>query len=429
MSHLEKVAEHFVDPALSPIVMPQRVPGRLGAATFPLVKEFSFPPSSLDSNFSILVSPDLSNPLRISRLPTVPEAVTSLIGNASYRSGTSNMTGLTPCDVVGQPYTDNTATGTLVSAPYGSAAGGTALFNISSQRGPTANVNLFFLTAAGSWSNVGNASIGGSEPTFLSQNVIIPPGCTRYAVYVLPLNIANDYSSHIVIDYAIVSTGGMTQTCSGTYNEHVMDTYFPHWDNVLAASRYAKVVACDCLVTYEGSTLDNAGSIAVANIEDDLHSIESGSIYEALASLPFDKYRGRLASVGQSEGGGHWHFVPTSEDQLEPAHASTNIPVGAFGISGCLPEQVVRIECHYTVNFFSVDPGYKMVIPPPAAGLSPLLWELRTNVPLCTSNDSHVLKRLKAGARKGAVVARKAQSAATSPEAIKLFSMLAPLIL
>ena len=90
------------------------------------------------------------------------------------------------------------------------------------------------------------------------------------------------------------------------------------------------------MVTYMGSSLDNAGQIAVCNADQGLPIVD-GDFYTACASRPFDTYNGRLASVGQNEGGAHWHYViddPVNLSMRDPAERPDNFMVGYFGIKG-----------------------------------------------------------------------------------------------
>jgi hypothetical protein len=214
-------------------------------------------------------------------------------------------------------------------------------------------------------------------------------------------------------------------SCSPVYDERVMDVYNPQWASLLADSKRARVVACDVLVTYEGSTLDNAGSIAAGNVDGNLLLAEEQTLYSKITSLPFDKYRGRLASAGQAEGGAHWHYIPNHDDELsgDLRFLDGDSPMGVIAITGLLPGQPVRIEAHYIVNFYSQLPQYSMRIPPPMSGFSPLLWILRTEVPLVSSNDTHkIVKALKRGVRNGV-------DFVTDPRVIKALSMLAGIVI
>lgn len=423
LKHLERIAEHMIDPGLGPVVMPQRAPNRLGSATFPLVREFSFPSSS-NSNFTVIAQPSLETPLRISRLASVPLSPADIRGTASFAVTDTFMEGTAPCAVLGRPTSDMSAL-SLVACPLSSNGVGTANFRVNSV-GPKIRAQLWWLgdPASTTWTLLDDLPCGGSHGAN-SATVTIPVTVTAYAVVAIPQSqIAG------TLQYSLTPGGGGGQlSCGLSYDERVMDTYFPNWDVLMGASKFAKVVCADMLITYEGSTLDNAGSIAIANVDDDLGVATGGTMYDTVASLPFDKYRGRLASEGQTEGGAHWHFIPNHEEQLEAsAPPLDDQPMGIAGINGLLPDQVVRIECHFTVNFYSQDPSYKMVIPPPSAGLSVLLWQLRHDVPLVSSNDSHILKKLGMLGRKGARTASKLASTATSPETIKVLTTLAALL-
>jgi hypothetical protein len=408
--------------------MPQRAPGRLGCATFPLVREFSFPAASPENSFALMVQPSLETPLRISRLAPVPLSIQPINGVAQHISGEDFLQGTHPCAVVGVPLADQNGL-SLSSCPISTSANPAFTFSANVTTPQRVNVKMYHLQvpSASSWTAVVDFDIGGSHDDSDSAAIFFGTVMTAYSVVITP---HNDINSISVVNYSITPTGGSTVSCGPAYDEAVMDTYKPLWDTLLNASKFAKVVACDVLVTYEGSTLDNSGSIAAANVDDDLVVGTGGTLYDTIASLPFDKYRGRLASEGQTQGGAHWHFVPSQQSQLEPSMpVDDNIPIGFIAINGIANEQVVRIECHYTINFYSQDPSYKMLIPPPATGLSLLLWHLRAEVPLVTSNDSHIFKKMKSAAKRGAQLANSAFQVATSPQAISAMEMLLELAL
>jgi len=424
-SHLESIAEHMIDPSSGAVIMPQRAPGRLGAATFPLVHEFLFNADTPEgSAFSIIAQPDLNDPLRISRLATVPDSADVISGTAYSTLGSRSMTGEQPCSVMGQWIT-GVGINAYLGVPLSSAVGGTFTLDID-VIGSAPKVEVAVRTLiSGAWSAATLLYVGGGGHGH--DSVVIAVNATITTAISIILNDLEPGDS-AGIQWQLTPLAATLMSCGAVYSELVMDSYQPDWAAVLKKAKYAKVVACDMLVTYEGSTLDNSGSIAVGNVDNELTIPKGSTMYDVIASLPFDKYRGRLASEGQTEGGAHWHFVPNSPEQLEPNVPQLDIPMGIVGVNGISAGQVVRIECHYTLNFYSQDPSYKMVVPPSAAGLSSLLWHLRTEVPLVSSNDRHILKKLKSTARKGAKLGQKGMDLATSPEALKAMAMMAALL-
>ena len=120
-------------------------------------------------------------------------------------------------------------------------------------------------------------------------------------------------------------------------------------------------------------------------------------------------YRGRLSSEGETEGGAHWHYVPDDpiqlilQDRRSFAAEMRQQPFGYIGVIGKHAGEVVRVECHFLVNFYSTDPSFAMTIQPAFRDFSSLLFALRTEVPLVSSNDAHLKKLAKLfhnGARK-----------------------------
>lgn len=414
--HLQKMAELMIAPGEhAPKVFPQRFPGRLGAATFPLVISHQSTAANPTPELTIIVSPDIKEPLRISRPTSVAFSAEPIGGRFVQSLG----------NAAAFFYTDPQST-------QSSMIGGRVALPLRCDNiGGTTNV-LFGQVASSAMWTISTYGWNGAAWVLLSTSGVVGLGTTDR-------NIVTSYTStytHISFE-AVVTAGGnphmpislsfrlMPQVgnyspSSAVYSEFVMDTYYPAWANLLSNSKYARVVAADLLVKYEGSSLENAGSIAVANIDDEF-IVPNESTYDMVASRPFDKYVGRLAPAGEDPGGCHWHYVPMSEFHLgnDGVETSERLALGVVGISGLQEDQVIRVVCHFTLNFYSESPEYKMVIPPPITGFSPILWYLRTQVPLVSSNDLHsIVKSLKKG---GA----KALGFATDPAVISALSMLA----
>jgi len=195
------------------------------------------------------------------------------------------------------------------------------------------------------------------------------------------------------LGYQLEPTVGFIN-CASLPSERNLIDHYPDWSNLLQASSSARVVAMDMLITFEGSDLNNEGSLAIANVDNDLIFNGDSATYETVAAYPFDKYRGRLSK------GGHWHFVPSSFSQLEMyslenSFGARNLPHGVCGITGANASAPIRIEVNIMVNFFSDDPSYSMKISPSIHGFPDLLHLLRKDVPLVSANDSHLQKLAK----------------------------------
>jgi hypothetical protein len=304
-----------------------------------------------------------------------------------------------------------------MALPLTSAAGATVTLSISNFVSDTPDTFSIKAYNGASWSVLVSTVLGGPLPsTWEATGIAWTAAYTHYSF--------GYGDTDFTCAYSILPTLG-TVTCSPAYDEKTMDVYYPDWSALISDSTQFRVVACDMLVTYEGATIDNSGSLAIANVDDELYIEDDRSLYSTLASLPFDKYRGRLASEGQTEGGGHWHFIPSSDDQLSGDSVDARkdrLPRGLLGVAGYKNDQIVRIECHYMVNFFSHSPQYDMKFPPPITGYSPLLWMLRTEVPLVSSNDLHgIIKNVKKGLGAGI-------DYLTDPKIISLLGAIAALL-
>ncbi len=408
-------ASCMVDPRGSEgAIMPSPTPTRAGVAKFPLVFEVTTP-----TDFGIIVRPDFERPVSVFSGDAASESNNAAVGSFELTH-------------VANTYPYNLSMGRLNSGPSNAEQiGGAPAFPLQSASGCTLTVtftmntktnvgvggsgtqNIRVLAYDGSaWVTLGTTD---SVPTVGSSVFLAGLNWTASFTHITFLNvITTSYLS--VYDVEILPTiGTFTLQPLGNVSSGVV--HLPNWASLLQASKRARVVACDCLVTFEGSALANGGSIAVCNTDDDL--VISSSFYETIAAQPFDMYRGRLASQGETEGGAHWHYIPDTPEQFSLRDLTSEIqlgdqvPEGYFGIKGKAANEVVRVECHFVVNFFSADPSYHMEITPCFSLYPKFLWCMRDLIPLVSSNDSHLkkLKRLgKAGLRKGVQAAQFAQN-------------------
>jgi hypothetical protein len=394
----ERLVENLISPSTAePMVFPSPVPGRAGTAKFPLVIEHSG-----DTDFGIRVEPSFENPLQISHGASIPES--NSVGYIAFTTGygesvseTISLEGSRGCKTYGEVVAGR------VAAPMSSAAGAT--LNIALQvlqLDTVAHLRIVAYDGA-NWVTLTqfNDVVVGKTPSigaiaWLNTYTHISFEFLNSAGGSVPnTNVAG------MASIAIQLTAG-TYTCASTDVESVMDVFTPQWSSLLAAVERARVVACECLVTYMGSTLDNSGSIAVCNTDEDL-AITS-NFYDTIASRPIDMYEGRLSSQGESEGGAHWHYLPDAVESLELKPLGTrqmNEMVGYFGIKGMKSTEPVRIHCTFIVNYYSSNVAFApmMKYQPSYGPYSRMIRLLREDVPLVSSNDSHLNKLLKSAKR------------------------------
>ncbi len=140
-------------------------------------------------------------------------------------------------------------------------------------------------------------------------------------------------------------------------------------------------------------------------------------------------YRGRLASQGETQGGAHWHYIPNDPSQLmlnPDGVTDVTPPSGYVGVAGMdAANGIVRVQMNIVLNFYTTDPSYSMKIQPPFGHFSSLLYVLRSQVPLVSSNDSHVQKALRWA--KNASKSALKFGADNQEDLVKLASLLAKL--
>jgi hypothetical protein len=399
-SGFDKYVQVMTDPrSASPTVFPAIVTGRAGAAKFPLTVNLQG-----RSDWTIIARPSLTQPLMVSSTAVVVEDKTPVAGYADFFAGDClNAVNYGECTTLGTQISGR------VALPLSSVLGTlfTARFSYESSK-DVYYTHLWAWNGA-VWADLG-ASVSGQGPGSTDDVSISVNWLPSYTHYSFSIVAAVGSSTKVTGDIGFKFSGiAGTLSCNANLVETALDTYEPDWARLKEASTSMVITGMDCLVTYEGSTLNNQGAIAVANVDKQLSVI--GSTYDTVASYPFDKYRGRLASEGDTKGGAHWFFLPNNPEQLflrEPLDEDGDMPTGIFGITGMDANQPVRVEINVHVNFYSDDPSYAMKIRPPFEGFLYLLWQLRKEVPLVSSNDNHlkliadgVKRALKTGASYG----------------------------
>jgi hypothetical protein len=409
----QALARMIVNPADSqPLVAPSPVPGRAGAAHFPLSFEYTG-----RSDFGVVVKPSVTEPLLVSHNGYVAESNSQVTGDYTCASGTgqaillsqhtnNDICSISPVYVQGR-----------MLQSLGSTLGGTFSADLAVTLSET-GVNIqFWYYNGGIWSLLGQTGTLGKGTHETVTALVLPPAVGTPTGFSIESTNATAVGAYSTGTFRLVSTGAIW-TCSnillGISEEVVMDQYLPKWDNLKNAAYEFRVVAQSLMITYLGSALNNQGAVACCNANDTLEIIDS--FYSTCASRPFDKYDGRLASSGSEPGGAHWHYVPDDPRSTILAmqqQDQQNRMVGFFGVRGMDPTQIVRIRMDIVVNYFTVDPSYKMAFQPSYNGFSELIRALRMDVPLCSSNDDH-LKKVVAAAR--AVAKRAGEHVIANPE-------------
>lgn len=397
-ARLMDFAEHVVQPDYRrPGFAPSLCPSRAGTVNFPLVIDVGS--SSSVSDFAIIVEPSISRPVRVSHLTDIVESNDGVNGFADKVMGSylCDMNATRGCSV------ESVMVGGRPAMPFSSAAGCTMNVYSSFLDCDFAAAGVEFYTYDGSsWTGHGSTTqvVGGGQN--INTGFAYTAAMTHYAFEVIPYGdtASGSLSAHARMAYSLNITAG-TATCqAGVYDESVFDIFYPEWSKILDVADKVSIPFMDCLVTYQGSTLNNQGSIAVCSASEEL--IPTTNYYSAIASRPFDRYEGRLASEGETPGGAHWHLL---HDDIR-AYSLTNSenivtgPRGYFGIQGRAANQPVRVHVNITLNYYTLDPAFNMTFQPPWDNTSDLLWLLRTEVPLVSSNDDHMGKLLKLARKK-----------------------------
>ncbi len=382
---LEKFARSMVLPGEStPMIMPSPVPGKCGVARFPLTVT-----SKTLGDFSVFCDPQSRFPLQVSRDTPVPYDNSFFFGEAKFDGSSALPTymNMSHDDVYVRPLKYDGEIG----LPLIGSASLTITVRLNwrpSNYNSSTTFNIDGFTGS-SWANISTtAGIGNSRPTD-STNISYPAGTYQaFRISQGPNPMGGTVSYEISI-----SGPGTWSPSPNAAAENIYNRYVPEVDSVFEASTEWRVVAMDCLVTYSGATLDNAGVIAACNA--DPYLVQDETMYDAILKRPFDKYEGRLASIGDTPGGAHWHYVPTNLDalKLRGKFAPISDVNGYVGISGRTANEAVKITINLVVNFFTTDPSFNMKVQPDYLGFSELIEFLRRgDVPLVTSNDGHFEK-------------------------------------
>lgn len=386
-NYFKMLGAHMADPGCgtSP-VFPSLTPGLAGSVTYPIIKELSGSDSYL-----IRVKPDFVTPLSTTATSSAT-AVGQLYGDWDILDSNSEI-----ANIKGACMTYSTIYGQGVNAkvalPIKVLTGSNVnvtLNNFAFLDGTVAVDIAFWSWDGATWSTVSTFQ-GLTENSQQTLSFAIPAGCLGFRFEVVGARGFNAQGFGYYT-YEIMASGPTTFECfTGAENELIPS--LPQWEDVLENSDYASIPAMDCLVTFQGTTLKNNGSIVSVNLRQDVPM--EGNYYDTLAKKKYDKYEGRLASEGSTEGGTHWHLQHHNIAEYElrkPFEVGQSAPIGYIAIKGADPTQPIKVHVNITVNFRTDNPSFSMVKQPYWADFPLLLYVMRDKVPLVSSNDSHLKK-------------------------------------
>lgn len=395
----KEFTDHVVDPGAGrSILAPSLCPSRAGSVSFPLIVDVTG-----QSDVTIIAQPDISRPLMISH-GSIPESGNTIGGFGEKDLGSAECVLTAEAECLLEPIELENKHGQSLF----SAAGGSIQANVAVLSGDVSRYTIsldFFDSATNTWVFQGSVA-----KTVGTANSILGPFAysatmTAFAFSMVPITGPRSGAASMVFN--MVPTVG-TFTCANGSVKNAFDVHVPEWSKILEVADKLSIPFMDCLVTYQGSTLNNQGAIAVAGTSEEISPGDDGTYYQSVASRPFDAYEGRLASQGDTEGGAHWHLIHDDIRAYSLTSASNLItgPRGYFAIKNMDPTQTVRIMVHLTLNYYTIDPAFNMTFQPAWGSTDLLLHVLRTQVPLVSSNDGHLEKLFRLAKRKAVQAGR-----------------------
>jgi hypothetical protein len=241
--------------------------------------------------------------------------------------------------------------------------------------------------SAGAWTGIGSGVVTGQS---LSLPGLTVPANTQGLTFTLQCNELAD-REFVRVNFSVTRTAGGTWRLGA-----VPKNVSPHETTILAnvsQLQYSRITAVDVLGTFQGADLSNGGTVACARVPK-FWAGGSSNGYSDIVLLPYDSYDGELKH------GWHTHWVPTSLDDISPS-----VQVGQFDSFGSTKlvfggtintaGQSVRVRCSIVVEYFSTAPSYGVMhYTPPPTDMTLALYYIATQVPACTSNREHIVKKL-----------------------------------
>lgn len=236
----------------------------------------------------------------------------------------------------------------------------------------------------------------------LGSGTLTPDGSVTIAGLVFPLNCqavtfaltSNPTADRELIQcsFSLTRTAGTGAWLLGAVPKHCV-AYETTILQSVSQLQYARITALDVLGTFQGATMTDGGTVAIARVPK-YWSSQSANGYTEILLLPYDSYDGELKH------GFHGHWVPTCLDDISPATQINNFAsFGAtkivFGGSVNTAGQSVRVRASIVVEYFSTAPSYGvMTYTPPPNDMAMALYYVATQIPACTSNKEHIVRKL-----------------------------------
>lgn len=163
--------------------------------------------------------------------------------------------------------------------------------------------------------------------------------------------------------------------------------YIPQPVSLPDSVQQMKAAALCVLVTYTGSTLDNAGQIVMALTDPDW-TPTSLDLFAELSQLPDRRYNGPLR-----KGAFGW-WIPMNLVESNPqglnywlAHPDTSAL--NFAVTGAIEGQSVKIETTLIWEFYAPDQIFSHTVGPPAAPIHQHMMNVYHYLPHVMANDDH----------------------------------------
>jgi hypothetical protein len=389
--YLTKIAKMLVCPGeTEPVLFPRPFPIKEGCARFPITT--SIVGTATQSDFGIIAQPVLDTPLQVTTVVDPSAESTDAIGSewSYYKDVCKKADATVDCNINGQYI------GGKVALPLYSTA--TVTFSVKAA-GPFTNGMQLRLSAynGATWTIILSTSGLTGIDEYTSGGHSWSPTYTHYALEIVD-NGFMSFSADIKV--ALTPSAGTWRCRSGPI-QSAMQVYTPKWGNLLNVVDSVMITAMDVLVTFEGSSYSDGGSIAVCDSDIGM-PIEEDDFYETITKRAYYMSRNRLAPKGEEVGGAHWFCMPSTITQLmgydpTPGESNGALRAGYVGIKGLKENEVVRVHMNVVVQYRTNDPTYLLKIPPPMKDLSPLLYLIGQHIEPQGCNSKHFEKLRKAG--------------------------------
>jgi hypothetical protein len=268
--------------------------------------------------------------------------------------------------------------------------------------GATLTVEAF--AAGGNWTTLSTIVIStSSKPMRFTGTAVMPANCLGLSFRLK--QEAQPFATPISLAVALSRNTG-TGKIALDKSMLMRDVFGLPLQDAINDLQSWRVTAQDVLVTFEGDTLQDGGAIAAARVPKDWTPLTDDP-YSELLLLPYDRYDGPLKF------GAHIFWIPGSLDDVTPIDDPTddaNFGSYKMVVAGRIthPGASVRVRVCTAVAYFSTNPSYgNMSWAPPAVDFSLLMQYLARVVPVATSNDEHIIKKLALTAAKHAKTGMK----------------------